>query len=72
MVKMHTTYKALSRNVTQNKRSTKRTKEAGAQNRMILALMLQDSLTAEDFNYTEGLPGNKNNYTLTYRSADLH
>ena len=28
---------------------------------------LQDSLTAEDFAYSEGLPGNKNNYTLTYR-----
>ena len=30
---------------------------------------LQDSLTAEDFAYSEGLPGNKNNYTLTYRWA---
>ena len=28
---------------------------------------LQDSLTAEDFAFSEGLPGNKNNYTLTYR-----
>ena len=30
---------------------------------------MQDSLTAEDFAYSEGLPGNKNNYTLTYRWA---
>merc|ERR1719394_2016840 len=28
--------------------------------------VIQDSLTAEDFAYSEGLPGNKNNYTLTY------
>merc|ERR1719186_2445087 len=26
----------------------------------------KDSLTAEDFAFSEGLPGNKNNYTLTY------
>ena len=32
-------------------------------------VFLQDSLTAEDFAYSEGLPGNKNNYTLTYRWA---
>ena len=30
-------------------------------------MCLQDSLTAEDFAFSEGLPGNKNNYTLTYR-----
>jgi len=28
--------------------------------------VIQDSLTAEDFAFSEGLPGNKNNYTLTY------
>ena len=27
---------------------------------------LQDSLTTEDFNYSEGLAVNKNNYTLTF------
>ena len=30
--------------------------------------VMQDSLTAEDFAFSEGLPGNKNNYTTAHMS----
>ena len=33
---------------------------------ILIKINLQDSLTAEDFNYSHGLAVNKNNYTLTF------